>query len=100
MLRDAHRDIDIKYPGPGVGVGDPSAKGRPEGRPEDDAETVEAHRRCLFFHGERLPQYRLRQGYEGTAPDALNNTEATIEGRSQAVPQSMEETVKTATEKR
>ena len=74
-VEDAHRDIDIEYPGPGVVVGEPSAEGRPEGRPEDDAETVDAHGRCLFFHGERLSQHRLRQGYEGTAADALENAE-------------------------
>ena len=74
-IEDAHGDVDIEYPGPGVVVGEPSAEGRPEGGAEDDAETVDAHRRRLFFRGEGLPQHRLRQGYEGAAAYALENAE-------------------------
>jgi len=49
MAKAPDRDVDVESPSPGVSVGQPSTKGRPENRCDDHTQGEHGHRKAAFL---------------------------------------------------
>ena len=72
---DAHRDVEVEDPSPGVVVGDPAAEGGADDGRDDDAESVGGHCLTMFFFRKCLQQDGLGEGLQTASGEALQYTE-------------------------
>src|SRR6266850_1162006 len=71
--QDADREVDVEDPAPRPLVGQIAADGRPQDRPEDEAEAPHRHREPALMEREDLPQDRLRERNDRPAAEALED---------------------------
>ena len=69
--QEADRNIDEEYPAPTVVVRDPAAKDWPDGGGRHDHDRVESECRRAFRRRKCVHQYRLRNGRQSAARQAL-----------------------------
>ena len=71
---DAHGNVEVENPAPGVIVGDPAAEGRADDGCDDDSEGIGGHRLAVFLLGKALEEDGLGEGLESASGDTLEHS--------------------------
>ena len=79
---DAHRQVDVEDPAPGISVGDPSAHGGAENGSGHDPQSKERHGLATLLRGILFEQHRLGKRLEPSAGDALQHAKEDQHGQA------------------